>query len=179
MSEVNIKTVDGFPRVMPRPESVPELLREMPWAVWIAEPRHGQPGKFNKAPRCPRTGVRIGADKPELFGTFEDACKALESGNYSGFGVLLTGGVVGVDIDGYAQAFEAHPALRGWLERVKTAGAYCEQSPSGAGLRVFMRGKLPGRGRKSGHLEIYDNVRFLTVTGRKLKGAGDGYAGVC
>ena len=28
-----------------------------------------------------------------------------------------------------------------------------------------MRGKLPGTGRKSGSLEIYDNVRFLTVTG--------------
>lgn len=159
----------------PEFENIPEELKEQPWAVWLAEPRPNQPNKFNKAPRSPVTSYRIGADKPELFGTFEEAKTAYATGKYTGIGVLLTGnGIVGVDIDDMKDTFTQKSEIKKWVVNAVNAGAYSEKSPSGTGLRLFMRGKLPANGRKVGSLEIYDDARFLTVTGNvypRMKGA--------
>ena len=160
----------------PKFENIPAGLRELPWAVWIAEPRPGKPGKFNKAPRCPVKGHKIGTDKPHLWGTYEQAVAAYEAGEYTGVGVLLTGdGLIGVDIDDVDQTFADRPEVKAWVCAAINAVAYCEASPSGTGLRLFMRGD-PLRDtvmRKHGNLEIYDNERFLTVTGHLLRKGGD------
>lgn len=163
-----IKKIDGFPIVEANPDKIPAFLHGKPFANWTAEPRTGQPGKFNKAPRNPITGAKVGADKPELFGSFTQAVLALDSGKFSGVGVLLTGddGLVGVDIDSYKATFEQRPQVKAWVADARKAGAYCELSPSGEGLRLFMRGKLPSKGRKAGSLEVYESARFLTVTGK-------------
>lgn len=150
----------------PKLDSIPTDLKKEYWGVWKAEPREGKPGKFNKAPRNPLTGITIGANQPEKFGTFNEAKTAYESGSYTGVGVLLNGtGIVGVDIDDYSDIFTLRPELKLWVQEAINQGAYCEKSPSGKGLRLFMIGKLPAAGRKSAGLEIYDNSRFLTVTG--------------
>ena len=150
----------------PEFENIPKDLQAQPWAVWIAEPRPNNPSKFNKAPRSPVTGGKVGADKPELFGTFEEAKAAYATGKYTGIGVLLTGnGIVGVDIDDVKETFADKPEIKKWVATAANAGAHSEKSPSGTGLRLFMLGKLPAKGRKVGHLEIYDDARFLTVTG--------------
>jgi len=154
----------------PKPENIPDDLKLQPCGVWIPEPREGQPGKFNKAPRCPRTGQKIGADKPDLFGTFDEAVQAFNSSTrYAGIGVLLTGnGIVGVDIDDFKQTFLKKPEVKLWVQDAIEAGVYGELSPSGTGLRFFMLGSWNGSGRKSGKLEIYQTTRFLTVTGHRL-----------
>lgn len=153
----------------PNFDNIPNDLKQQPWAVWIAEPRENKPGKFNKAPRSLESGYKIGANQPELFGTFEQVKAAYETGQYTGVGVLLTGdGIVGFDIDDYIDTFDRRPDVKAWVDQAisdKNSPAYAELSPSGAGLRLFVRGQLPGKGRKSGCLEIYDDVRFLTVTG--------------
>ena len=153
----------------PNFDHIPDDLKQQPWAVWIAEPRSDKPGKYNKAPRSPVTGIKIGANQPHLFGSFEQAKAAYESGKYTGIGILLTGnGIVGFDIDDYQNTFAKNPEVEVWVEKAisdQTNSAYAELSPSGTGLRLFVRGELPGKGRKSGSLEVYDNVRFLTITG--------------
>jgi len=162
--------------IKPRFDHIPDALKQQPWAVWIAEPRPGKPGKFNKAPRCPKSGYKIGVNQPEKFGTFAEAHAAYEAGGYTGVGVLLTSnGIIGVDIDDYKDTFATKPDVKQWVLRAVDEGAYGEYSPSGRGLRLFMRGKLPGSGRKSGPMEIYDDVRFLTVTGHhvRLKKGGE------
>jgi putative DNA primase/helicase len=79
---------------------------------------------------------------------------------------LLTGnGIVGFDLDDCKDLFGPRPEVQQWVANALYAGAYCEWSPSGKGLRLFMRGTLPGTGRKQGNLEIYDQGRFLTITG--------------
>lgn len=161
--------------LQPIPANIPSALQAQPWAVWIAEPRPNKPGKFNKAPRCPTSNGKIGADKPELFGTFEAAWSAYERGGHTGIGVLLTGnGIFGVDIDDVEVTYALQPHVKTWVDSALGAGAYCEYSPSGTGLRLFMAGKLPGRGRKAGSLEIYDDARFLTVTGHVIRPELDG-----
>ena len=170
---INISKIGNFPVVEPNPDSIPEFLKAQPWAVWRAEPKDNQPGKFNKAPCSPVTGIKAGASKPELFGTFEQAVSALETGKYSGFGPILTGnGIVGFDIDNYKATFDQMPQVKEWVAAARDAGAYCELSPSGTGLRLYVRGQLPGGGRKAGPIEVYADTRFLTATGKRLKGCG-------
>jgi len=155
--------------LIPNFDNIPDDLKQEAWAVWIAEPRSDKAGKYNKAPRSPSTGCKIGANQPNLFGTFEQAKDAYESGNYTGIGVLLTGnGIVGFDIDDYVATFADKPEVQVWVEQAisdQTNPAYAELSPSGTGLRLFVRGELPAKGRKAGSLEVYDNERFLTITG--------------
>jgi hypothetical protein len=59
------------------------------------------------------------------------------------------------------------PDVAKWLDDVIASDnpPYIEVSPSGTGLRMFLRGKLNGQGRKGDKLEIYNNDRFLTITG--------------
>ena len=82
-------------------------------------------------------------------------------------GVLLTGnGITGVDIDDATQLIKERSEIKKWLENAVNCGAYCEKSPSGNGYRVFIYAALPSGSRKKvGSLEIYDDARFLTVTG--------------
>ena len=164
---MNIKQVDGYPKIQPQPENIPDFLRNERFATWIADPKPGNPGKFNKAPRNPKTGIRVGANDPSNFGTFDEAIQALGSGNYSGCGVLLTesSGITGIDIDDVRGQEEA---VKDWIRCAVAGGAYCERSPSGEGVRLFVRGTLPGTGRKQNGLEIYNKDRFLTVTGVSL-----------
>ena len=158
----------------PHFETIPTDLKAQPWAVWNAEPRGGKLGKFNKAPLSPKTGDNIGVNKPHQFGTFDEAKAAYETGIYTGVGILMTGnGIIGVDIDDCKVTFANQVTVKQWVNDAIKLGAYCEYSPSGNGLRLFMYGNLPDKGIKAGSVEIYDNVRFLTVTGHvanKLSG---------
>lgn len=164
-----LKTNTSPTWLRPSFDNIPDDLKQQPWAVWIAEPRSDKPGKYNKAPRSPVTGFKIGSNQPHLFGTFDQAKTAYESGNYTGIGVLLTGnGIVGFDIDDYKNTFAKTPEVQAWVQKAisdQANPAYAELSPSSTGLRLFVRGELPEKGRKSGCLEVYDNVRFLTITG--------------
>jgi len=154
----------------PNFDNIPDELKAQPWGVWRAEPRldkdGNQTGKYNKAPLNPLTGYKVGANKPEKFGTFEDAMKAYKEKNYTGIGVLLTGnGITGIDIDDAAEVFEKRPEVEEWVKRAVKDGAHCEISPSRSGIRLFVAGKLVGGGKKKDCLEVYDDGRFLTVTG--------------
>jgi hypothetical protein len=52
--------------------------------------------------------------------------------------------------------------------------AYAEISPSGTGIKLWVRAKKPqGYRCKNGNLEVYDNNRFFAVTGEVLTGFGD------
>lgn len=165
---------DALDWAIPKFQNIPLDLIAQPWAVWTAEPRIGQPGKFNKAPRSPKTGFNIASSKPQTFGSFEDAKRAYQTGKYTGVGVLLTdNGIIGVDIDNYPELFKAKPEIKAWAQLAIKHGHYCERSPSKSGLRLFMRGELPGAGRKHEGLEIYQTNRFLTVTGHIVKVSGD------
>ncbi|BDX22235.1 hypothetical protein TUM22923_15560 [Polynucleobacter sp. TUM22923] len=151
-------------------KNIPEALKKQGWAVWKAEPREGKIGKFNKAPINPLTGNKVGSNQPGKFITYEQAKAAYEAGSYTGVGVLLTGnGIIGIDIDDAEELFKLRPEIKEWVDGAISEGAYCEISPSGNGYRLFVYGKLPVDCRKKqGGLEIYDDVRFLTVTGNVI-----------
>ena len=50
--------------------------------------------------------------------------------------------------------------------------SYTEISPSGAGLHIFYRGEMPGKGNKNSTtgVEMYASARYFTMTGNRLEG---------
>lgn len=150
-------------------DDIPDWMKSRPFCVWTAEPRANE--KVNKAPRHPDGGWRLSVNQPEKWATYEQVREAYQSGKFDGIGVLLTkgSGVVGVDIDDWKSLVHKHPEIFNSLVKLLLQGGYVENSPSGTGLRAFVQGSLNGPGRKSGGLEIYDDVRFLTVTGHRLE----------
>ena len=53
---------------------------------------------------------------------------------------------------------------------IRTLDTYAEASPSGCGVRLFLRGDLPAHGRKRGDYENYQTGRYVTVTGQHIDG---------
>ena len=75
----------------------------------------------------------------------------------------------GIDLDNCRNPESG--ALDPWAEEwIAYLDSYAEISPSGTGVKVFVVGKLPGRGRRRDNIEIYDRARYFTVTGRRLDG---------
>src|SRR5258708_4699179 len=74
-------------------------------------------------------------------------------------------GSVGVDID--------HCVENGQINEnasriIAILHGYTERSPSGNGIRIMLEGKLPGIMRRRGAIELYEDLRYLTLTGHHL-----------
>ncbi len=66
------------------------------WVVWRAE--GDREGKKKKVPYTPRSHlVHASVKVPQSWGSLDQALKALESGNYSGIGFMLTPPLVFID----------------------------------------------------------------------------------
>ncbi len=99
--------------------------------------------------------------------TFEEAVRALETGEYDGVGFVFSSGdpFVGIDLDKCRDPETGE--LEDWAAKiVKDLGGYAEASFSGTGIHIFVKGKTPNRRR--GRIEVYSSERFFTVTGRVL-----------
>jgi putative DNA primase/helicase len=76
---------------------------------------------------------------------------------------------VGIDIDHCLSPDGTMPA---WVQEiVERVDSYAEISPSGTGLRIFVKGALPCPGFKNTErqLEVYSSGRYLTVTGKVIR----------
>lgn len=150
-------------------ENIPVELQQIPqWVCWKAKPKNN--GKVDKIPFDPKTGRAASSTDEKTWGDFEQALSAYQNGSgYAGIGVVLNGGpFIGVDLDDcYNSAGEVESWARDIINRLNS---YTETSPSGKGVRIFLRGTLNRPGRRKGKIECYNNGRFLTVTGHRVKG---------
>ncbi len=146
-----------------RAENIPdELKTRQQWIVWRAVTVDG---KQKKPPYTPhRTHKRADSTNPSTWSTFEQALGIYENDKFDGIGYVLTteDGYTGVDLD---HCIEDGNLLEWAADIVEDLFTYTELSPSGTGLHLFVRGELPSGGRKSGGVEMYDDARYLTVTG--------------
>jgi primase-polymerase (primpol)-like protein len=55
------------------------------------------------------------------------------------------------------------------MDVVRLLAGFTEVSPSGTGVHVWVRAKVPGTRCRRGQLEIYDDRRFVAVTGRVVR----------
>ncbi|CDQ11256.1 protein of unknown function [Acidithiobacillus ferrivorans] len=141
-------------------------LQAMQWAV--SDPTQSDGG----APKAPRNarGQLLSPASGDGWLSFLVAGAALGSGVFQSFGVRLDGmGIIGIDLDHYAEKSAEFPKLGQIIGAALERGAYVEKSPSGTGLRAFVFGKLPTSGvRKSKYgVELYADNRYLRVTGWK------------
>ncbi len=154
--------------------NIPESLRDRhQWILWREETRDGDP---TKAPRKIDNSGYAKTSDSATWGSFEDARRAFESGLCDGIGFVFTGNdpFVGVDLD---NAVTDGSLTGGAWDVVNRLDSYTEGSPSGTGLHIICRGSLlPSAGNRSGdvpgmkELEIYEDGRYFTFTGRHLDG---------
>lgn len=178
----NLSTTAGGDRsarpaaLAPDPDRVPEALRERP--QWVGWKYAWRGGKWTKVPINPRTGNAADSTDPSTWGTFEESVAAWRNGEpYAGIGFVFTAGdeFAGIDLDDcIGDGDQLVPAAR---EIVDQFNSYTEVSPSGKGVKIFIRGVKPdGSGCKSKKIEgfketeVYDHERYFTVTGRHLAG---------
>jgi primase-polymerase (primpol)-like protein len=150
-------------------DRIPAELRELnQWVAWRLELRDGKPTKVPY--RAYASLMTAAVDRPRTWSSFDVARE--RAGEFDGLGFVLTGGdpYLGVDLD-YCRDAITFDLFDGPAAVIASLSSYSEFSPSGIGVRVFVRAALPGRGRKRAELELYDRGRFLTVTGDRLDGA--------
>lgn len=145
---------------------IPEEMRKVPqWVLWRYEP--GPKGKPTKVPYTVG-GEKASSTNPRTWSTFDAALATYRNGAFDGIGFVLVGdGLVAWDLDNAIdpETGEIKPWAAELVDKLKS---YTEVTPSGAGLRVLLRGKLPVAGRKRGDVEVYQDKRYITVTGRHL-----------
>ncbi len=151
-------------------ESIPERLQEHShWVVWRYEVHEAADGEreIEKPPFSPHTGKRASVSRPETWGSFSEAQQAYASGQFAGVGIVLTPalGMVGIDINHCIETEQLSDEAR---QIITVLDSYTEVSPSGTGIRIMLEGKLPGAFRRSGHLEMYEEMRYVTITGHRL-----------
>ncbi|MDP3636911.1 MAG: hypothetical protein Q8R51_05975, partial [Azonexus sp.] len=154
---------------------------ESRWCLWRAEWDAKRGGdKPAKVPMNTR-GARISVSRLDDWLGFDEAAAGFESGKYDGVGLLMSsyaqinGGLVGLDLDRCLEAdgtiaVKAVDVVADFL----ALGGYIEVSPSGRGLRQFLKGvRLDDFKEKCKvhglfDLEVYDpdSDRYLTVTGQ-------------
>jgi hypothetical protein len=150
---------------------LPDDLVELDhWVTWRRE-------RDTKVPYQPNGHPASSAD-PSTWTTFEAALAAWRNRPkfYAGIGYVLSDAdpFVGVDLDDCLESETApKPWARGIVERFYDT--YTEISPSGRGLKLFARARLPSNVGKTiirvgqeavGGIEMYSHARFFTVTGR-------------
>lgn len=149
------------------PEGIPHALKCRPqWVAW----RYARQGrKWTKHPYNPRTERKASTTDLMTWSRFETVFDAYTSGGYDGVGFVLSSGdsFVGLDLDGVRNPETGE--LAPWAaEIVRGLDSYTELSPSGRGLHVVVKGKIP-KALKLPRIEMYSMQRYLTVTGHAAK----------
>lgn len=161
----------GYRRVRGE-QLIPDELRGIPrWVIWKTEERDGKTTKVLYRPHAP--DKRGSSTDPATWSDYEKAAAAATLPGVSGIGFVFNGdGLIGVDFD-HVRDPNTGVIEPSALEEIRILNSYAEVSPSGTGVHVIVKGKIPGDKRRKGPREIYDTGRYFTVTGRRLEGAPD------
>lgn len=148
-------------------DAIPDELKSYDqWVVWRWVHSGGKP---TKKPFNARTGTPASTADPSTWSSFDEAVAAVDGYDGPGFVLSEEDPFVGGDLDHCVN--QKTGVIEPWARAiVSELNTYAELSPSGSGIRFFARGTLLPGGRKRGPIEIYDRVRFLTVTGRHVEG---------
>jgi hypothetical protein len=150
-------------------DAIPAELRAIPrWLLWRYVKREGKRTK----PPFQANGRKASVTDPATWTTYEEAREALSNGGgYEGLGLVLAGdGLVAWDLDHCLDPRTLEITDPKIAALVRKLDSYTEITPSGEGLRVFVRAKLPRSGAKKGNVEAYADDRYVTVTGNRLPG---------
>lgn len=167
----------GAPRITCNVDGIPTDLKQIPrWVGWEYRERGG---KLTKVPIEAATGAPASATDSSGWTDFGSAVEALRRNpQWAGIGFVFddSDDILGIDLDG---CIDEHGVLsKEAADLVRLFGSYAEVSPSGTGVKIFVRGKKPpNAGCRTSvmpglkQIEIYDRRRYFTVTGQRLPDA--------
>lgn len=155
--------------------TVPNELQDgKRFVCWCEVNRNGKPAKI---PINPQTGNAAEADDRATWSTLAEAVAfyRAQSKRLQGVGRMFdpADGIMGVDfddcLDDHGNVIPSHYAAE-WLPQLNS---YCEVSPSGRGVKVWVKAQLDLDGRTGRRdavqgVEIYRERRYFTLTGRRL-----------
>jgi len=153
--------------------NIPEELKKRPqWVDWVYEHNPSDPDNPKKPPINPKTGKKAKVNDPDTFATFEVAVKRYKKGGVEGIGFVFTDNdpYVGIDLDDCRNKITGKIKIAAQLI-IDSFASYTEISPSGTGIHIIAKGKLPGKGRNFGYVksfgkvEMYDQAHYFTITG--------------
>ncbi|MDO4680926.1 MAG: phage/plasmid primase, P4 family [Aerococcus sp.] len=148
-----------------------ELLTLNQWGLWRYQERNG---KLTKIPINPQTNTPAKTNDPTTWGSYEEAAAALGPLQADGLGFLITPPYIGIDLDHVEEELEKYQhddiEENKVFEIITAFQSYTEISPSGKGIHIITKGKIPGPDRRRGNVEMYDGGRFFTMTGNQLDG---------
>ena len=156
--------------------AIPQELQERAqWVLWKTVNRDGRPTKVPFR----SDGGPARSNDPTTWGEFEDVVSRSEDFDGIGYVFHPNDPYCGIDLDGCRAA---DGTVAEWArEIVIRLGSYAEVSPSGTGVKIWVRAKWghdkhkieldyePVSDKKPA-IEVYDSVRYFAVTGNRLRG---------
>jgi putative DNA primase/helicase len=136
------------------------------WVVWRSELEDGKKKKIPYNPQLHR--IRASVKVPKSWGTLDQALKALETGDYSGIGFMLTPPLVMIDLDNSFDRKTGTITDPKAEKIVRDVNSYFEASPY-KGLHGLAYTDRPIRNFHTG-IEIYGQDRFTTITTDHIAG---------
>jgi hypothetical protein len=103
---------------------------------------------------------------PDTWRSYPVALEAFRIGQYAGIGRVITPPYTGIDLDEIRNPQSGIISEWGW-QVISYFDSYSEVSPSGDGVKIWVKGILP-RGYVRPGLEVYPGGRYFTVTGQFL-----------
>ncbi len=148
-----------------------ELKKRQQWVCYKLMPT--DEGKTTKIPINPKTGGNASHADSKTWASFQVALNTCQGskGKFDGIGFVCTekDPYCGIDLDDCVdpQTGGIKPEV---MAIVRMFNSYTEKTPSGKGLRIWFKGKLPEGGRRDQGegIEVYDRLRYFTVTGWHL-----------
>lgn len=171
------------------PDLIPEeLARSNQWVVWSYEVSKQYEGLFriNKQPyQLMASHNKISRVDASEWTNLEDALRCWkENVHIDGIGYMFAkgDGLIGIDLDNCRNPYTGK-IKKEYLYWIKKIDSYAEVSPSGAGVKIWVKGvvaedcflSVDASGFRilnyaSGEVEIYRNGQFFTVTTQIING---------
>lgn len=146
---------------------------------WVISKYVERGGKLDKPPFSPYTRRQCSHSNPAHWSSYATARAALAGFKWLGFVFHESDPYSGIDLDGCCKPdvdrIRTRTDIEDWALRIiDQAHSYTEVSPSGKGVKIFVRGTLPevlivSMGEHIG-IEVYSTKRYFTVTGQHLAG---------
>lgn len=139
-----------------------EMKQRKQWVLWKQDSEKGKiPYSIN--------GTMANSTSPATWASIEQILQKYNGGGYDGIGYVFheSDPFTGVDLD---NIFTGDRVIKDEAKStIKELNSYTEQSPSGQGVHVIVKGSVPGERNRKGMYEMYDKKRFFTVTGKHVK----------
>lgn len=151
-------------------DAIPDELKDLKqWCCFRLQKRED---KMTKIPFSAYDGSPAKSNDESTWSDFDTAVEAVERFNLDGIGFFFKAPYFGIDIDGVKEEIDRFHnddhEDNIVSEFIDMMCSYSEISISGTGIHIIAKGELPKGSRRRGNIEMYDNLRYFTMSGRQI-----------